>query len=78
LTAQSIPYLPLITALYYQKYAQRIWNSKQPLAGKRIFIRLRQELDEKTPLYDEVAAVVPEPEQHARGQKSPIPFEAPS
>ncbi len=78
MTAQSIPCLPLITALHYQEYAQRIWNSKQPLTGKRIFIRLRQELDEMTPLSDEVAAVVPKPEQHPRRRKSPIPFEAPS
>ena len=67
-----------ITALYYEKYAQRIWNSKTPLAGKRIFIRLREESDDQTKLYEGVAAIVPEPEPRAKGQKSPIPFEAPS
>ena len=67
-----------ITALYYQKYAPRIWNCQQPLAGKRIFIRLRQETDDQNKLYEEVAAVVPEPEPRAKRQKSPIPFEAPS
>jgi len=67
-----------ITALYYQKHARRIWNCKTPLAGKRIFIRLRQETDDQTKLYEQVAAVVPEPEPSTKGRKSPIPFEAPS
>lgn len=66
-----------ITALYYEKYAQRIWNSKQPLAGKRIFIRLRQETDDQTKLYEEIAAIVPDPEPPTKGRKSPIPFDAP-
>jgi hypothetical protein len=67
-----------ITELYYQKYAKRIWNSKVPLAGKRIFIRLRQETDDQTKLYEEIAAVVPEPEPPAKRRKGPIPFDAPS
>jgi hypothetical protein len=67
-----------ITVLYYEKYAQRIWNSKTPLAGKRIFIRLREESDYHTRLYEEVAAIVPDPEPPAKGRKSPIPFKAPS
>ena len=33
-----------------------------PLAGKRIFIRLRQEGDIGANLYEEVKALVPEPE----------------
>jgi hypothetical protein len=67
-----------ITALYYEKYAKRIWNSNQPLAGKRIFIRLREETDYQTRLYEEIAALVPDPEPRAKGQKRLIPFEAPS
>ena len=67
-----------ITALYYENYAQRIWNSKTPLAGKRILIRLREETDYHTRLYEEVAAIVPEPEPRTKAKKSPIPFEAPS
>ena len=67
-----------ITVLYYQRYAQRIWNSKEPLAGKRIFIRLRQETDDQTKFYEEVAAIIPEPEPPPKSRKSPIPFEAPS
>jgi hypothetical protein len=51
---------------------------KLPLAGKRIFIRLRQETDYRLKLYEEVAAIVPEPELPTKGRKSPIPFEAPS
>jgi hypothetical protein len=66
-----------ISALYYEKYAQRIWNCKQPLAGKRIFIRLREETDYQTRLYEEVAAIVPDPEPRPKRQKSLIPFEAP-
>ena len=49
-----------------------------PLAGKRIFIRLREETDYQTKLYEEVAAIVPDPEPRSKGRKSPIPFEAPS
>ena len=67
-----------ITVLYYQKYVKRIWNSKEPLAGKRIFIRLRQETDDQTKFYEEIAALIPEPEPPPKGRKSPIPFEAPS
>ena len=68
----------VITDLYYQKYAKRIWNSTAPLAGKRIFIRLRQETDDQTKLYEEVAAIVPQPESPPRRRKPPIPFDAPS
>jgi hypothetical protein len=67
-----------ITALYYEKYALRIWNSKTPLAGKRIFIRLRQETDDQTLLYEEIAAIIPAPEPPPKRRKSPIPFDASS
>ena len=67
-----------ITALFYQKFGKRIWNSTAPLAGKRIFIRLRQETDDQTKLYEEIAAFVPEPEAPPKSRKSPIPFDAPS
>ena len=54
-----------ITALYFQKHAQTIWNRKLPLLGKRIFIRLRQEMDEGAALFEQVSAVVPGPEPRA-------------
>ena len=48
------------------------------MVGKRIFIRIRQEVDGGgANLYEEVNAVVPEPEDRARRQKSPIPTVTP-
>jgi hypothetical protein len=48
------------------------------LAGKRIFIRLRQEVDDGPNWYEEVKAVGPETEGRGGRQKGPNPFEAPS
>ena len=51
-----------ITGLYFAKHGEYILQHGLRLVGKRIFIRLRQELDEGTPLYEQVKAVVPPPE----------------
>ena len=51
-----------ITGLYFKKHGQYIKEHGLQLVGKRIFIRLRQEVDEGAQLYEEVKAVVPTPE----------------
>jgi hypothetical protein len=50
-----------ITEQYFQKHGEYIKEQGVELAGKRIFIRVRQERDGAS-LYEEVRAVVPEPE----------------
>jgi len=51
-----------ITGLYFAKHGESIRRQGLQFVGKRIFIRLRQELDEGVPLYEQVKAVVPQPE----------------
>ena len=51
-----------ITRLYFKKHREYLIRSQMQLVGKRIFIRLRRELDEGARLYEEVQAVVPPPE----------------
>ena len=58
-----------ITAVYFMKHGPYIKQHGIELAGKRIFIRIRQETDDGADLYEEVKAVVPEPEGRARRQK---------
>ena len=48
-----------ITDLYFQKHGEYIKKHRVELAGKRIFIRVRQEVDGGADLYEEVCAVVP-------------------
>jgi hypothetical protein len=59
-----------ITRLYFQKHGACIEERGLPLVGKRIFIRVRQELDDGALLYEQVKAVVPGPEA-PRGRKGP-------
>jgi hypothetical protein len=51
-----------ITALYFRKHGDYIVEHEVPVVGKRIYIRVRQERDDGLALYEEVRAVVPEPE----------------
>jgi hypothetical protein len=51
-----------ITDLYFAKHGDHIRNSRVPLTGKRIFIRVRQEVDSGMSLFEQVMAVVPGPE----------------
>jgi len=51
-----------ITKLYFSKHGDYIKRHGLPLNGKRIFIRVRQEVDEGKPLYEQVKAAVPPPE----------------
>ena len=51
-----------ITRLYFNKHRDFLIRSQVPIVGKRIFIRLRRELDEGATLYEQVNAVVPPPE----------------
>jgi hypothetical protein len=73
-----------ITALYFRKHGAYIRQHALPLEGKRIFVRVRQEVDEGAQLYEQVRAVVPKPEvATARNRLIPskdlrIPFEEPS
>lgn len=55
-----------ITILYFGKHGERIEKRGLPLVGKRIFVRLRQEMDEGPNLYEQVRAVVPPPRGRAR------------
>ena len=50
-----------ITELYFKKHGGYIREHPAQLVGKRIFVRLRQETDMGTKIYEEVGAVVPEP-----------------
>jgi hypothetical protein len=58
-----------ITGLYFAKHGEHIRRHGLQLVGKRIFIRLRQELDEGASLYEQAKAVVPPPEGR-RGKKA--------
>ena len=60
-----------ITVPYFQKHGAYIQEHGVWLEGKRIFIRIRPEVDEGANLYEEVQAVVPEPEERTRRQKRP-------
>jgi len=51
-----------ITALYFRKHGDYMMEHEVPVIGKRIYIRVRQERDDGPALYEEVRAVVPEPE----------------
>jgi hypothetical protein len=48
-----------ITELYFQKHGEHIKKHRMQLAGKRIFIRIRREVDDGDDLYEEVNALVP-------------------
>jgi hypothetical protein len=52
----------VISGLYFKRYSEYIKEHGLQLVGKRIFIRLRQEVDVGMCLYEEVKAVVPKPE----------------
>ena len=67
-----------IAALYFKKHGAYIQEHDVELTGKRIFIRIRQELDDGANLYEEVTAVVPEPEKRAGRQKRHNPVVTPS
>ncbi len=59
-----------ITELYYEKHGEWIREHGAQLAGKRIFIRIRQEVDDGVNLYEEVKAVAPEPEGRTGRKKA--------
>ena len=67
-----------ITALYFTKHGPYIQEHDVEMTGKRIFIRPRREMDDGANLYEEVKAVVPEPEGRARRQKRSNPIVTPS
>jgi hypothetical protein len=48
-----------ITELYFQKHGEYIKKHRVRLSGKRIFIRIRREVDGGVDLYEEVSALVP-------------------
>ena len=50
-----------ITRLYLDKHGEYMREHRVPLVGKRIFVRVRRELDEGAPFYEQVNAVVPPP-----------------
>jgi hypothetical protein len=51
-----------ITALYFRKHGDYIMQHELPLVRRRICIRIRQERDQGPALYEEVRAIVPDPE----------------
>ncbi len=59
-----------ITGLYFAKHGEYIRQHGLPLEGKRIFIRVRQEVDDGVQLYEQVKAVVPKAEA-PMGKKGP-------
>jgi hypothetical protein len=48
-----------ITELYFQKHGKYVMQRWSQLTGKRIFIRIRREVDGAPDLYEEVSALVP-------------------
>jgi hypothetical protein len=63
-----------ITELYFKKHGAHILQHRVELVGKRIFIRIRQEMDDGASLFEEVQAVIPPPERPRRtSQKPPFP-----
>src|ERR1035438_8285452 len=60
-----------ITELYFAKHGEYIKEHGLQLAGKRIFIRLRPETDDGPNLYEQVRAVVPQPEVQM-SKKGPV------
>lgn len=60
-----------ITKLYFEKHGEYIKEHGLQLAGKRIFIRLRPETDDGPNLYEQVRAVVPQPEVQM-SKKGPV------
>jgi len=48
-----------ITELFFQKHGEYIKKHQVRLAGKRIFVRIRREVDGGADLYEEVKALVP-------------------
>jgi hypothetical protein len=50
-----------ITRLYFAKHGEYITTHRVPLAGKRIFVRTRLELDGAPSLFRPVSAIVPRP-----------------
>ena len=56
--------------MYVTKHGEYIRRHGLQLEGKRIFVRIRQEVDEGVPLYEQVKAVVPTPEAQM-GKKGP-------
>ncbi len=58
-----------ITELYFQKHGPYIKAKSVQMVGKRIVIRLRQELGNGSTVYEEARAVVPAPESRARRAK---------
>jgi hypothetical protein len=51
-----------ITRLYFAKHGDYIARLGKQLIGKRIYVRIRQELDDATSVYQEVRAIVPAPQ----------------
>lgn len=62
-----------ITELYFKKHGGYIQQQGMELVGKRVFIRIRQEMDEGANLFEEVQAVIPPPERPRRTSQNP-PF----
>ena len=48
-----------ITELYFRKHGKYVMQRWAEMVGKRIFIRVRQEVDGGVDLYEEVCALVP-------------------
>lgn len=55
-----------ITDLYFKKHRDYLIRNQVQIVGKRIFIRLRHEIDEGANLYEQVNAFVPPPEEWTR------------
>jgi hypothetical protein len=51
-----------ISELYFSKHREYLIRSQAQIEGKRIFVRLRRELDEGVGHYEQAHAVVPAPE----------------
>ena len=62
----------------YEKHGESLKKLGVQLVGKRIFIRIRKEVDDEFAFLEEVKTLVPPPEGQAERPKRPNSFEDPS
>jgi hypothetical protein len=60
-----------ISDLYRRKHSPYLKANALQLTGKRIIIRLREELDDGSKAVQEVRALIPPPEPRSRSPKKP-------
>jgi hypothetical protein len=63
-----------ITREYFGKHGEYLTKHNVQIVGKRIFVRVRQEVDEGASLYEQANAVMPPPEERSGGANDPVSY----